>query len=193
MTRRKLLLIQRMFSLVCLVCAALFPALVERGVQRVGNHRSETPFEALQSVVAVARAHQSLVDIFLHIGAGKLLCFDDVEDGLILRAVGQSADNGESLHSVVGSTMIGRMAVGVAVPTVVERRANGLHLPLVVGGVGIVPCQLRHIDSRLQGHIVPRSEQEAHIHVGSPVAPRPTTTSILSETVVVERPQGESW
>ena len=135
--------------------------------------------------------HQGLIHIFLHIRTGILLCLQYLEYTVVFRAVGQSAHHGHCLHTVVGGSLIRRVAVGIAVPTIVEGPAYLLHLPFIVGRVALVSRQPCHVDCRLQGQIVPRSQYQTHVHIRPPVAPGPSTLPLAGQPVVIERPQGE--
>ena len=87
--------------------------------------------------------------------------------------------------------MIGGMPVGVAVPTTVEGGHDRLHLLFVIGDILLVSGQFGYIDGRMQGEIMPCGEYQAHVHVGTPVAPGPSALPFIGQSVVIERPQGE--
>ena len=80
------------------------------------------------------------------------------------------------------------MTVGLAVPAEVVGSLDLLHGVFVVGDIGIVSRELRYVDGRLQGKVVPSGQDEADIDVAAPVAPRPATRALNGEAGGIELP-----
>ena len=105
------------------------PAFEKGIVVGMIHHEIVSPAFPLQRIIPVADGKERFHHVLFHVGAGVFLGLEDLEEGIVLVPVGQTGQDRQGVHPVVGFTRILRVPVAGSRPgNAVNGLAQGEHL-----------------------------------------------------------------
>ena len=80
------------------------------------HHEIVSPAFPFQRIIPVADGKERFHHVLFHVGAGVFLGLEDLEEGIVLVPVGQTGQDRQGVHPVVGFTRILRVPVAGSRP-----------------------------------------------------------------------------
>ena len=167
------------------------PALEQCSVERMIHHRSISFFHSADGIVALTHHEKRLGDIFFHVRAGMEAVFQQIQNLRIFVFICNSGNHRKSLHPVIGTVLIVRVTVFLAVPAFVVRILHTCHRGRIFLCISLLTEEQGHLAHSFQCQIMPSGENKSYILVVAPVAPSPAAGPEVGQACAVQCPDAQ--
>ena len=167
------------------------PSLEQCSVERMIHHRSISFFHSADGIVALTHHEKCLCDIFFHVRAGMEAVFQHIQNLRIFVFTRNSGNHRKSLHPVIGTVLIVRVTVFLAVPAFVVRILHTCHCGRIFLCISLMTKEQGHLMCRFQCQIMPSGENKSYILVVAPVAPSPAAGPEVGQPGVIQCPDSQ--
>ena len=167
------------------------PSLEQCSVERMIHHRSISLFHSADGIVALTHHEKRLGDIFFHVRARVEAVFQHIQNLRIFVFTCNSGNHRESLHPVIGTVLIVRVTVFLAVPAFVVRILHTCHSGRIFLRISLLTEEQGHLVRRFQCQIMPSGENKSYILVVAPVAPSPAARPEVGQPGVIQCPDSQ--